>query len=282
MALIVTRGGNVLDEARCEWLPHHHVVIERERIVEVSERTQALADARVIDALGKTAMLGLIDCHVHVIASHANLGANAAQPDLLAGMRVLPILRTTLLHGFTSVRDAGGAGGGLAQAIALGPVTGPRLFPSGKALSQTGGHGDFRMTGESADPCDCPARASAIARVVDGVDAVRLAVRQQIRDGVTQIKVMPRAARPRRSARSAIASIRKPRSARRSTRRAANTYVMTHADTGAAITRAIRCGVRTIEHGNLDALRAATTVRWPRGSLGGLARLRRARWRTCS
>ncbi|AIO67674.1 metal-dependent hydrolase family protein [Burkholderia oklahomensis] len=262
MALIVIRGGNVLDVARGEWLPHHHVVIERERIVEVSERAPALADAHVIDALGKTVMPGLIDCHVHVLASHANLGSNAAQPNLLAAMRALPILRAMLLRGFTSVRDAGGADGGLAQAIALGLVTGPRLFPSGKALSQTGGHGDFRMTGDSADPCDCHARAGAIARVADGVDAVRLAVRQQIRDGATQIKVMASG-----GVASPVDEIGHSQYSEAEIRaavdeaRAANTYVMAHAYTGAAITRAIRCGVRTIEHGNLVDAAAAALMR---------------------
>lgn len=262
MALIVIRGGNVLDVARGEWLPHHHVVVERERIVEVTEREPNFREAYVIDARGKTVMPGLIDCHVHVLASHADLGANAAQPNLLAAMRALPILRAMLTRGFTSVRDAGGADGGLARAIALGLAPGPRLFPSGKALSQTGGHGDFLAMGEAAAPCNCHARAGAIARVVDGVDAVRLAVREHIRDGATQIKIMASGgvASPadeighsQYSEAEICAAVEEAR--------AAGTYVMAHAYTGAAIARAARCGVRTIEHGNLVDAAAAQTMR---------------------
>ncbi|MFD1560904.1 amidohydrolase family protein [Paraburkholderia silviterrae] len=252
MSMTIIHGGNVLDLVQGVLLEHHHVVIEGERIVEVTDRPVDYPNAHVIDARGKTVMPGFIDCHVHVLASNANLGANAGQPNILAAIRALPIMQAMLSRGFTSVRDAGGADWALMQAVETGLVPGPRIFPSGKALSQTGGHGDFRARGDLLEPCSCCFRTGAIARVVDGVDAVRLAVREEIQKGATQIKIM---------ASGGVASPVDPISHTQYSEEeiraivgeaeAANTYVMAHAYTARAIARAVRCGVRTIEHGNL-------------------------------
>jgi imidazolonepropionase-like amidohydrolase len=252
MTITVIKGGNVLDLSQGTLLEHHHVVIEDAHIVEVTDRPVDLPGARIVEARGKTVMPGLIDCHVHVLASSANLGSNATQPNILAAIRALPILAAMLGRGFTSVRDAGGADWGLTQALEGGLIPGPRIFPSGKALSQTGGHGDFRPRGDMLEPCSCCFRAGAIARVVDGVDAVRLAVREEIQKGATQIKIM---------ASGGVASPTDPIGNTQYSEdeiraivaeaQAANTYVMAHAYTGRAIARAVRCGVRTIEHGNL-------------------------------
>ncbi|MBG0875072.1 amidohydrolase family protein [Burkholderia sp. 9777_1386] len=252
MTITVLQGGNVLDLERGVLLEHHHVVIEGERIVEVTDRPVDLPNAQVIDARGKTVMPGFIDCHVHVLASSANLGANATQPNILAAIRSLPILDAMLSRGFTSVRDAGGADWSLMQAVEMGLIPGPRIFPSGKALSQTGGHGDFRPRGDVLEPCSCCFRTGAIARVVDGVEGVRLAVREEIQKGATQIKIM--ASGGVASPTDPIANTQYSEDEIRAIvdeAKAANTYVMAHAYTGRAIARAVRCGVRTIEHGNL-------------------------------
>lgn len=252
MTITLLEGGNVLDLDRGTLLEHHHVVIEGERIVEVTDRPVDLPNAQTIDVRGKTVMPGLIDCHVHVLASNANLGANAAQPNILAVIRALPILDAMLARGFTSVRDAGGADWSLMHAIETGLVPGPRIFPSGKALSQTGGHGDFRPRSDVLEPCSCCFRTGAIARVADGVDAVRLAVREEIQKGATQIKIM--ASGGVASPTDPIANTQYSEDEIRAIvdeAQAANTYVMAHAYTGRAIARAVRCGVRTIEHGNL-------------------------------
>jgi imidazolonepropionase-like amidohydrolase len=252
MTITLLEGGNVLDLDRGTLLEHHHVVIEGERIVEVTDRPVDMPNALTIDVRGKTVMPGLIDCHVHVLASNANLGANAAQPNILAVIRALPILDAMLARGFTSVRDAGGADWSLMHAIETGLVPGPRIFPSGKALSQTGGHGDFRPRSDVLEPCSCCFRTGAIARVADGVDAVRLAVREEIQKGATQIKIM--ASGGVASPTDPIANTQYSEDEIRAIvdeAQAANTYVMAHAYTGRAIARAVRCGVRTIEHGNL-------------------------------
>ncbi|WP_066735109.1 amidohydrolase family protein [Cupriavidus sp. D384] len=262
MTQILLQGGNVLDPVRGALLPRHDVLIDGERIVDVSASPIHAPQARVIDVTGKTVMPGLIDLHVHVLASLANLGLNAVQPNVLVAFRAMPIMRGMLERGFTTVRDAGGADWGLSQAVATGLIPGPRIFPSGKALSQTGGHGDFRPRSDTLEPCSCAFRAGAIARVADGVDAVRLAVREEIQKGATQIKIM---------ASGGVASPTDPIGNTQYSEdeiraivaeaEAAQTYVMAHAYTGRAITRAIRCGVRTIEHGNLVDAAAARVMR---------------------
>jgi imidazolonepropionase-like amidohydrolase len=262
MSITLLEGGNVLDLERGVLLENHHVVIEDERIVEVTDRPVDLPNAQVVNVRGKTVMPGLIDCHVHVLASNANLGANAGQPNILAAIRALPILDAMLARGFTSVRDAGGADWALMQAVETGLVPGPRIFPSGKALSQTGGHGDFRPRGDLLEPCSCCFRAGAISRVVDGVDAVRLAVREEIQKGATQIKIM--ASGGVASPTDPIANTQYSEDEIRAIveeAEAANTYVMAHAYTGRSIARAVRCGVRTIEHGNLVDEAAAQLMR---------------------
>ena len=87
MTITVLKGGNVLDLERGVLLEHHHVVIEDERIVEVTDRPIDLPNANVVNVRGKTVMPGFIDCHVHVLASNANLGANATQPNILAAIQ---------------------------------------------------------------------------------------------------------------------------------------------------------------------------------------------------
>lgn len=262
MTQILLQGGNVLDPVRGALLPRHDVLVDGERIVEVSATPIHAPHARVIDVTGKTVMPGLIDLHVHVLASLANLGVNAVQPNVLVAFRAMPIMRGMLERGFTTVRDAGGADWGLSQAVATGLIPGPRIFPSGKALSQTGGHGDFRPRSDTLEPCSCAFRAGAIARVVDGVDAVRLAVREEIQKGATQIKIM---------ASGGVASPTDPIGNTQYSEdeiraivaeaEAAQTYVMAHAYTPRAITRAVRCGARTIEHGNLVDAAAARVMR---------------------
>lgn len=239
-----------------------NVLIEDGMIARISADELTAPDAEVVDAKGMTLMPGMIDCHVHVVASSFNLGRVAALPNALALLRALPIMQGMLDRGFTSVRDAGGADWALAQAVLDGVIDGPRLFCSGKALSQTGGHGDFRPRNDELDPCPCSVKIGNIGRVVDGVDNCRLAVREEILKGATQIKVMASGgvASPNDpiqnlgfSEAELIAIVEEASNA--------NTYVMAHAYTPRAITRAVRCGVRTIEHGNLVDREAAEVMK---------------------
>jgi imidazolonepropionase-like amidohydrolase len=189
-ATILLRNAAILDGTAAERRPGCEVLVEGSTIREVSERPIRAGDAAVIDLGGRTLMPGFIDCHVHVIASLVNIGAIAALPNALATLQAVPILKGMLRRGFTTVRDAGGADFALAEAVERGLVEGPRLFVSGRALSQTGGHGDFRGRYNEAEPCACCRQAGNLARIVDGVDAVRKAVREEIKAGAHQIKIM--------------------------------------------------------------------------------------------
>ena len=262
---LLLRNGKLLDLASGTLITGKEVLVEGERITAVRDQSAAPpAGVTVIDLGGRTLMPGLIDCHVHVLASSANLGFNALQPNAIIMYRALPILGAMLERGFTTVRDAGGADWALARSIALGLVPGPRIFASGKALSQTGGHGDMRARGELLlkEPCSCCFRAGAIARVVDGVDNVRKAVREELQQGASQIKIM--ASGGVSSPTDPIANTQYSEAEIRAIveeAEAANTYVMAHAYTARAIRRAVACGVRTIEHGNLVDRETAQLMR---------------------
>lgn len=261
MSAVLFKNANLLDPLQPDLLEGHHVLVEDGVIKEVSDKPIGASSARVIDAAGRTLMPGLIDLHVHVLATQLNLSTQGVLPDALVMMRAVPIMAAMLRRGFTTVRDAGGAGWGLKCAVNEGTVKGPRLFISGRAISQTGGHGDPRPRSDHLRPmsfCGCCFRAGDIGRVADGIDDVRKAVRQELQMGADQIKMM---------ASGGVASPTDPIAAfgyseeeiRVIVEEAASrqTYVMAHSYTADAIERAIRNGVRTIEHGNLVDERVA-------------------------
>jgi imidazolonepropionase-like amidohydrolase len=157
-----------------------------------------------------------------------------------------------LRRGFTTVRDAGGADWGLAQAVERGLVPGPRIFYSGRVLSQTGGHGDFSPREEPPRLCACHIHTSGFSHVADGVPAVRKAAREELRRGATQVKIM--ASGGVASPSDPIWNLQySPEEMRAIVEEAEGwrTYAMAHAYTPDAIRRAVDAGVRTIEHGNL-------------------------------
>ena len=255
MNTILFQAANVLDVASLQFKTGQDVWVENGLIKSVGPHQPDVfiaSDTKVVKAEGKTLMPGLIDCHVHVIAAHLNLNITANQPNVFATLRSLPIMKSMLMRGFTTVRDAGGGDWNLAEATRTDMTIGPRIFASGRALSQTGGHGDGRPRSDVIEPCSCSSRVGTLARVVDGVDNVRLAVREEIMKGANQIKIM---------ASGGVASPNDPihylgyseAEIRAIVEEAehAGTYVMAHAYTPKAIYRAVAYGVRSIEHGNL-------------------------------
>jgi imidazolonepropionase-like amidohydrolase len=252
VAQILLRNCTLLDLERGETRPGHHVLVEGDRIAEVSEREIASSAAAKLDLGGRTLMPGLIDAHVHAVITTLDLAAMERRPVMLVAQEARGVLEGMLARGFTTVRDAGGADWGLAEAVERGLVRGPRLFFSGRVLSQTGGHGDFRPRQDFAELCACRVHSSPFSHVADGVPAVRRAAREELRRGATQLKIMASGgvASPsdpiwnvQYSAEEMAAIVEEARSWR--------TYAMAHAYTPEAISRALDAGVRTIEHGNL-------------------------------
>lgn len=227
------------------------VVVEDGRVVEVAPAAAVRAgDATVLDVGGRTVMPGLIDGHVHVNAATADLGALEEWSPAYLTARAAGILRGMLDRGFTAVRDVAGADYGLAAAVAEGLLPGPRVIFGGKALSQTGGHGDARGPGRvvlDQHPC-----APALTVIADGVTEVRRAAREQLRKGAHHVKVMLSGgvASPTDRIDSTQYSMEELRAVVEEAR-AANRYVTGHAYTAAAVNRGLEAGVGCIEHGNL-------------------------------
>src|SRR5262249_42617711 len=134
-------------------------------------------------------MPGLIDAHIHALITSVAPGA-ADRPVMLIAMEARALLERMLRRGFTTVRDVAGAVRGLSLAMEKGLFDGPRLFYSGRALSQTGGHTDFALVRDYPDVSPARPRQSITSHVVDGVDAVRKAAREELRGGAHFIKVM--------------------------------------------------------------------------------------------
>ncbi|HEY1260679.1 MAG TPA: amidohydrolase family protein [Stellaceae bacterium] len=252
MAATILANCAILDGTEKMLREDRHVLIEGDRIREVSDRPIRLGVAETIDLKGRTLMPGLIDAHVHVVAVDQVLARLAERPLSLVALQAAKVLEGMLQRGFTTVRDAGGADGGLAEAVEEGLVKGPRIFPSGRALSQTGGHGDLRPRTSPVVTCACCEFGAGIARIADGVAECRRAVRDELRKGATQIKIM---------ASGGVASPYDPvwnlQYSEEEVRaiveeaRAWRTYVMAHAYSSEAIRRSIDFGVRSIEHANL-------------------------------
>ncbi|MBO0774777.1 MAG: amidohydrolase family protein [Actinobacteria bacterium] len=247
---LLLRNASVLDPAHGEIIPGRAVLVRGAEIAEVGDAGLRPAGADAIDVRGQILMPGLIDAHVHVTSYTADLAAAAEYSPFYVAARAGQILRGMLDRGFTTVRDAAGADYGLAQAVEEGYLTGPRVLFGGKALTQTGGHGDGRPRGRDAyDDAYC---RPSHGRIVDGVTEVRRAVRDEIRRGADHIKLMLSGgvASPADRVDSTQFSMEEIRAAVEEAG-AANRYVLGHAYTAAAVNRGLQAGVRSIEHGNL-------------------------------
>jgi imidazolonepropionase-like amidohydrolase len=251
------RNASVLDPEAATLTPDQSVLVEDDRIVEIRSGGAIQAD-RFIDARGRVLMPGLIDCHVHVLAAHADLAEIAEWSPFYLGARAAGIMRDMLQRGFTTVRDAAGADFGLARAVNEGLLDGPRLIFGGRALSQTGGHGDGRSRGRTA--MEAGYSYTTMSVVCDGVEEVRRAVREEIKRGAHHIKLMLSGgvASPTDRVDSTQFSLEEIRAAVEEAQ-AANIYVLGHAYTARAIERGLECGVRSIEHGNLMSIDTPAT-----------------------
>lgn len=209
-------------------------------------------------------MPGLIDMHTHLsfagISQVAALTGNAYFLAIAAAAGA----EQSLLRGFTSVRDLGGPVFGIKQAIDTGLARGPRIFPSGAFISQTGGHGDFRLPFEVPRGSHGHLSHSELlggAAIADGVPEVLRAVREQLMLGASQIKVMSGGGVT--SHYDPLDVTQYTESEMRAAVEAAEnwgTYVTVHAYTARAVQQALRAGVRCIEHGQLIDDRTAALM----------------------
>lgn len=215
------------------------------------------ADAEVtrIDGGGRTLMPGLIDAHWHAMLVGQTMMDAMTSEIGYTNLRAAQVAEATLMRGFTTVRDMGGPVQGLRRAIEEGRFPGPRIFPSGAMISQTGGHGDFRLPHEIPRAANQPlshTEQTRTAAIADGADEVMRRAREQLMLGATQVKLM---------AGGGVTSIYDPLDATQYTPEEIHaavaaaenwgTYVTVHAYTSRAVRISIEAGVKAIEHGQL-------------------------------
>ncbi|MBK6483682.1 MAG: amidohydrolase family protein [Chitinophagaceae bacterium] len=217
--------------------------------------TNKSGETMIIDGKGKFLMPGLIDAHTHIMMESLSIMELMNSDIQFITINAVKSAEKDLLQGFTTFRDLSGPSFGLQKAIDIGLIAGPRIYPSGAMISQTGGHGDF------LSPNDVPRDAAAnldfterfnFGMIADGEDQVLKRVREQLRLGATQIKL---------AAGGGVSSYYDPLDVSQFTEeemKAAvdaaenwGTYVTVHAYTPRAIQTALRAGVVCIDHAQL-------------------------------
>jgi imidazolonepropionase-like amidohydrolase len=247
MTRVVFHGGRLFDGTGAA-VADGDVLIEDGRIVEVGS---GLDGDEGVDCAGKTLLPGLFDTHVHLLSRYEDFDEVRVlhEPFSLPFYRVAENCRRTLACGITTVRDAGGADAGLRAAVDEGTVVGPRVRISVTMLSMTGGHNDpwLPSGGLGAWGRPYPGMPSGVC---DGVDGVAAKVREVVRAGADVIKIASSGgflspaddpSQPNFSEAEVASIVRAAADLGR--------WVMSHAHGAEGIKRAVRAGVRSIEHG---------------------------------
>ncbi|MEX1195696.1 MAG: amidohydrolase family protein [Dehalococcoidia bacterium] len=248
---LLVHNATLIDGTGADPRPGVSVRVEDGRITRVgaADSFERTADATVIDASGRWLLPGLTDAHVHLGLTEND--GHVSRPLSVYAVKVARFIEETLDQGFTTVRDAGGLDPSWAGVVARGLIRGPRILPSGAFLSQTGGHGDHRAAYQDEFEWGVPGLIAGSV-LCDGPDAVRKAVRDQLRRGATQIKVMASggAASPTDPIEATQFTVEELRAAVEEAR-VRDTYVLAHAYHAKSIANCIEAGVHSIEHGNL-------------------------------
>jgi len=252
---LLLKNVNIFDGTSGSLIQGQAVLIEGRLIKALVASADTVADADVIDCGGRTLMPGMIDAHWHSIlagiSQMAAMTADIPYVHLVAAQEA----ERTVLRGFTTVRDVGGPSFALKRAIDEGRIAGPRIYPSGAMISQTSGHGDFRMRTDlpRSPQTDLSVTEQAgIAAIADGEAEVLRRVREQLMLGASQIKIMGGGGVA--SAYDPIDALQYSEAEMKAAVSAASdwgTYVCVHTYTSAGIQRAVACGVKSIEHGQL-------------------------------
>ena len=230
------------------------VLVVGHKVAKIASRIDVNGSTKVIDGEGMVLMPGLIDAHTHLmVVKPFDQAIYTYEPTYIAAVAT-EAARRTLMRGFTTVRDAGGPVMGLKRAIDEGIVPGPRIFPSNAFISQTGGHGDFdtSMTYLSSYFTGQMDKAYLFGwtYTADGVPEVRKAVREVLRSGASQVKVMGSGSIT--GAHDPLDVVEyTPEEMKAIVQEAQKwgTYVMVHAYSDKAVRMAVEAGVKSIEHG---------------------------------
>lgn len=235
---------NVFDGKHASVLEHRNIVITDHLVTDIfTGDFSEESFAEVIDGKNQYAIPGLADAHVHLGKTHIE-GASASY-DAIIGANVAQKL---LAHGITAVRDAGSMTDGLKRAIDEGVIPGPRIYPSMNFLSQTCGHGDSAFAHANRD---IQYRAPRGVALCDGIFECQRAVREQFFLGASQIKIM--AGGGMSSTCDPVETLQFTEAEMRAIVETASdygSYVLAHLYTPPCMKRAIRAGVKSLEHGH--------------------------------
>jgi imidazolonepropionase-like amidohydrolase len=263
MNTLLLTNAVIIDGTGADPIPNGSVVVEGDRIKEVIKGSPGKipSESLTIDCRRQTLLPGLIDAHVHIGAVDANImEQQRLHYASMLVIRALKVVQEALDQGFTTIRDAGGADAGFREAQRQGLIPGPRMFISGCALSQTGGHGDYRLPTEMRSPSRD--LAGVATRVCDGVDEVRRGAREQLRRGADFIKVMGGGGCMSPSD-EIDTSQYSPDELRAIVfeAEAVGTYVSAHVYSSRSIRNCVGAGIRSLEHGNLLDESAAKAIK---------------------
>jgi imidazolonepropionase-like amidohydrolase len=248
---VVIENVNVFDGETEQLFNGVSVVVVDNKVAGFGADVISPTDAVTIDGGGRTLMPGLIDGHTHLSLVAGPHDLEQMSWDGI-GAKMAIRSRNTLMRGFTAVRDLGGPVFGLRKAVEDGTVEGPRIFPSGAIISQTSGHGDFREPTDLhpfLDGGSTNLQRLGFYRIADGPAQVQAAVRENLRNGATQVKLMGSGGVG--SEFDPIDSVQfRPEEIRAATDALADwgTYAGAHLHNDAAITRALENGVKSIDH----------------------------------
>src|SRR5215813_2664356 len=251
MSNILFTNASVVLDGCTELQTSCNVLVRGNCIDSVSSSPIHHGDATVIDVAGRTLMPGLLDAHAHITGLSLS-PKNIAYSESEIIFAAASYLQNSLMDGFTTIREAGGADYRIARLLAEGKIIGPRLFYSGKALTQTGKKADFRTPNELMDPCGHIGPFSVMSVIADGIAEVRKAAREELRRGATQIKLFASGGVVFPSEAHSTLYEYSEEELRAAVEEAAarGTYVMAHVYTDEGVRRCLKAGVRSIEHAN--------------------------------
>jgi len=245
---------NIFDGRSEKLITGGEVLIENNLIKQVGKSVQAEDDATVIDGGGRTLMPGIIEAHGHPGLPIPPSRMIGDADFMYIGAAAVEDARIYMDHGWTTVRCAGGPSNGVKKAIDEGIVPGPRIYPSGMFISQTSGHGDFRRYNDPHpnELAELPFWNKYFGHIADGVPEVRRAVREELRKGAVHIKMMAGGGvtslyDPLHTSQYSLEEFQAGVEAAEDW----GTYVMVHAYTERAVSRAVEAGAKVIEHGQL-------------------------------
>lgn len=246
--MLILENARIFDGESDEIIDDGFVIVEGAAIREVGAgKWRGAADPDVIDCGRRFLMPGLLDLHFHAYSASFDMQALDRMPKPLLAAHAIKHLADALQRGFTAIRDPGGGDIGLALAIERGLVDGPRFYYGGKALSQTGGHGDMRHP-QHEEICNCR-YSGVICQIVDGVEEVRRTARNELHYGADHIKVFISGGvaspsdpiwMPQFTNDELLAAVEEAESRRK--------YVIAHCHTDDGARRCVDLGIRSIDH----------------------------------